>query len=378
MGEVWKARDTRLNRIVAVKRLTARHADRFEQEAHAIAALNHPHICQIHDVGPDYLVLEYIEGRPLYGPLPVTDVLNLGIQIASALAEAHGKGVLHRDLKPANIIVSRSSGSDSPTAKLLDFGLAKLVDQDDDATRTIEGTVLGTAPYMSPEQAEGKLLDARSDIFSFGAVLYEALSGNRAFQGTSTLQVLNAVLHVSPRPLEVLPALERIVRRCLEKDPGLRFQMMSELKAALEETAGLQISARSTESPSVAVLPFADMSPDKDQEWFGDGLAEEIINALTHIPGLKVIARTSAFAFKGRQEDVRRIAQALGVANVLEGSVRKAGNRVRVTAQLITAADGSHLWSDRYDRELADIFAIQDDIAQAITAALKLTLAEPA
>ena len=182
MGEVWKARDTRLGRLVAIKRLMSAHADRFEQEARAIAALNHPHICQIHDIGPDYLVLEYIEGHPLRGPVPPAEAIRLAMQIASALEEAHSKGILHRDLKPANIMVTRSGGtSDSAaasTAKLLDFGLATLMGADDDATRTADGIVIGTAAYMSPEQAEGKPLDARSDIFSFGAVLYELLSGH--------------------------------------------------------------------------------------------------------------------------------------------------------------------------------------------------------
>jgi len=368
MGEVWKARDTRLDRTVAVKRLTGRHSARFEQEARAIAALNHPNICQLYDVGPDYLVLEYVQGQPLKGPLPPDEAVRLAIQIASALEEAHGHGILHRDLKPANVMVT-AKGS----VKLLDFGLAKLThDSSDrvDATKTIEGTILGTAAYMAPEQAEGKPLDARSEVFSFGAVLYEMLSGSHAFTGESTVRILSAVLRDEPGPLKAPAALERIVRRCLEKNPEDRFQTMAELKTALEQIPAKRVEQR----PSIAVLPFSNMSTDKEDEYFSDGLAEEIINLLAQIPGLKVIARTSAFAFRGKEIDIRKVAEALGVATVLEGSVRRVGNRIRVTAQLITAADGSHLWSQRYDREMADVFAVQDEVAAAIAAALHVRL----
>jgi serine/threonine protein kinase/Tfp pilus assembly protein PilF len=375
MGEVYKARDTRLDRTVAIKRLKGQHTARFEQEARAIAALNHPNICTLHDIGPDYLVMEYVEGKPLQGPLRVEDAMKLALQIAAALEEAHGRGILHRDLKPGNILVTGKGA-----AKLVDFGLAKLItDSESDVTKTIEGTVMGTAAYMAPEQAEGKPLDARSDIFSFGAVLYEMLSGTRVFGGTSTAQVLSAVLRDEPAPLPAalkIPAeLDRVIRRCLRKAPAERFQSMAEVKGALG-----QISARtSEEQPSIAVLPFANMSADKENEYFSDGLAEEIINELAHVPGLKVIARTSAFAFRGKEQDIRKIAEALGVRTILEGSVRRAGNRIRVTAQLIDALDGSHLWSERYDRELADVFAIQDEIAQAIAAVLQIKLsAEPA
>jgi TolB-like protein/Flp pilus assembly protein TadD len=355
MGEVWKARDTRLGRIVAIKRLNGQHGERFEQEARAVAALNHPHICQIFDIGPDYLVLEYIDGKPIAGPLPVDEVLRLAIQIASALEEAHGRGILHRDLKPANILVT-AKGS----AKLLDFGLAKQTAVSD-ATRTIEGTISGTPAYMAPEQIEGKPCDARSDVFSFGAVLYEMIAGSRAFDGMAS------VLRDDPK---APPALGSVVLRCLAKQPGQRFQTIAEVKAALESAIGNPVE----KTPSIAVLPFANMSRDADDEYFSDGLAEEIINALTQIAGLKVIARTSAFAFKGKNEDIRRIAEALGVTNVLEGSVRRAGSRLRVSAQLIHAADGTHLWSQRFDRELTDVFAVQDEIAAAIAGALKVKL----
>lgn len=364
MGEVWKARDTRLGRTVAIKRLVS-HLDRFEQEARAISALNHPHICQIYDVGPDYLVLEYIDGQPMRGPLPVAEAIRAILPVAAALEEAHRRGILHRDLKPANILVTRSG-----TAKLLDFGLAKLLDGETDATQTADGMIVGTATYMSPEQAQGQPADVRSDIFSFGAVVYELIAGRRAFTGNTSVQILAAVLHEDPSPLESGTDLDRIVMRCLRKRPADRFNSMSEVREALQ-----QLLDRPAQSqPSIAVLPFANLSADRENEYFSDGLAEEIINALTRIPGLKVTARTSAFAFRGKDQDVRRIGEALDVRTVLEGSVRRSGNRIRVTAQLINAADGYHLWSERYDGELADVFAVQDEIATAIAAALKVKL----
>jgi serine/threonine protein kinase/tetratricopeptide (TPR) repeat protein len=362
MGEVWKARDTRLDRIVAVKRLKGQQVSasgkaRFEQEARAIAALNHPNICTLHDVGPDYLVMEFIEGHSPSGPLPLSDALALAAQIADALMEAHAHGILHRDLKPANILITAKG-----TVKLLDFGLAKIT-MDSAATQTQSGAILGTPLYMSPEQAEGKPLDARSDIFSFGAVLYEILTGVRAFDS------LAALLRDSPAPLQS-PAAE-LVMRCLAKQPSGRFQSMEDVKVALQNVG---LKPPEQHQPSIAVLPFANMSRDADDEYFSDGLAEEILNVLAQVSGLKVIARTSAFAFKGKNEDVRGIAEALGVTNILEGSVRRAGSRIRITAQLIHAADGSHLWSQRYDRELTDVFAVQDEIAVAIAGALRLKL----
>src|SRR5262245_1202416 len=368
MAEVWKARDTRLGRTVAIKRITASHVDRFQQEARAIAALNHPHICQIHDVGPDYLVLEYIDGKAPAGPLPLPETVRIAVQIAGALEAAHAQGLLHRDIKPGNVVIA-SNGS----AKLLDFGLVKSVSSDTELTRTTDGVVVGTAAYMSPEQAEDRTLDARSDIFSFGALLYEMVSGRRAFNGTSRIEILYAVLHDDPVPLPP-SVLEPIVRQCLHKAPSRRFQNIGAVREALESAARTLAESAGSPRRSIAVLPFANMSADPENEYFSDGLAEEIINALTHIPDLKVIARTLAFAFKGKHEDVRGIAKALAVAHVIERSVRKAGNRIRITAQLITAAYGTHLWSERYDRELADVFAIQDEIAQAIASALQVKL----
>ena len=260
----------------------------------------------------------------------------------------------------------------STGTKLLDFGLAKIAaDSADSATGTIAGTVLGTAAYMSPEQAQGQQADARSDVFSLGAVMYELVSGKSVFARSNLLDTLNAVVRDEP-PLLESPAAD-IVKRCLAKQPSQRFQTMAEVKAALQQLRTKKPARVSTAS-SIAVLPFANMSRDADDEYFSDGLAEEIINALPQVPELKVIARTSAFAFKGKNEDIRRIADALGVTHILEGSVRRAGTRIRVTAQLIHAADGTHLWSQRYDREMSDIFEVQDEIAAAIASALKLKL----
>ena len=319
MGEVWKARDTRVDRVVAIKRLKAEHAERFEREARAIAALNHPHICQLYDVGPDYLVMEYVEGEILTGPVPVADAVRLAVQIAEALTAAHRKGIVHRDLKPANILVAESG------AKLLDFGLAQMDAplMSGDGTISVAlsepGVIVGTVAYMSPEQAQGQAVDARSDVFSFGAVLYEVLSGRRAFRGDTPFATITAVINERPPALEAPAALGRIVSRCLAKQPGDRFQTMAEVRAALEQAAVSPAAQRS----SIAVLPFANMSRDPDDEYFSDGLAEEIINLLAHVAGLKVTARTSSFAFRGKEQDIRRIAETLGVANVLEASVRR-------------------------------------------------------
>jgi serine/threonine protein kinase len=236
MGEVWKARDTRLGRIVAIKRLRTEHSARLEQEARAIAALNHPHICQIYDVGPDYLVMEYVEGAEVCGPMPMEQAVRLAVQIVSALEEAHGKGVLHRDLKPANILVTTKGA-----AKLLDFGLAKLA-VDLDLTQTLAGAVMGTPLYMAPEQAEGKTADERSEVFSFGAVLYEMLTGKRAFDSIA------AVVRDNPTMSEAPVELQQIATRCLAKRPTDRFQTMAEIKAALEAITE-SLASRSSPAP---------------------------------------------------------------------------------------------------------------------------------
>jgi TolB-like protein len=244
-----------------------------------------------------------------------------------------------------------------------------------DATQTAPltqaGAVMGTAAYMSPEQTKGLEVDARSDIFSFGAVLYEMLSGRRAFARQSSIETMSAILRDEPAALDVPPDVSAIVTRCLRKSAADRFQTIGEVRAAIEQA----LSKPAEKLPSIAVLPFANMSADKENEYFSDGLAEEILNLLAKIPGLKVIARTSSFAFRGKEQDITGIAEALRVQNILEGSVRRSGNRIRVTAQLIQASDGTHLWSERYDRDMTDVFAIQDEIGQAISLALQVRLA---
>jgi TolB-like protein/Tfp pilus assembly protein PilF len=372
MGEVYKARDTRLDRTVAIKVLPAPVADdpdrlrRFEHEARAIASLNHPHICQLYDIGPGYLVLEHIDGAPLRGPVAEAEAVRQAIQIARALEAAHDRGILHRDLKPMNVLVTRDG-----TVKLVDFGLAKLMrsgtPDPDDITQTmahtVAGAVLGSPGYMSPEQAAGQALDIPSDVFSFGIVLHELLSGVRASHEGDAF-----------RSGQVRPALARIVRRCLAANPRERFQTMAEVRVVLELASTELMSVPSGSRPSIAVLPFANMSADKENEYFGDGLAEEVINALAQVSGLQVAGRTSSFQFRGKDIELVEVGRRLNVHHLLEGSVRRAGNRVRVTAQLIKVADGFHLWSERYDREWTDIFAIQDEITHAITSALRIRL----
>jgi len=312
MGEVYRARDTRLGRTVAVKVVHTQFSARFETEARAISALNHPNICTLHDVGPNYLVMEFVEGETLAarlkdGPLPAEGAARLATAIADALAAAHAKGMAHRDLKPGNVMITPEG-----RVKLLDFGLAKMLEASDpDATRTVEGAVLGTFAYMSPEQLQGKPSGAASDVFTFGAVLYEMLSGRRAFH--------TAGLREDPEPLKGVAAdLAAIVTRCLRKNPGDRYPGMAEVKAALDRST----TAPTETAPSIAVLPFANMSGDKDNEYFSDGLAEEILNALTRVDGLKVTARTSSFAFRGKEADIRTIAETLGVRTILEGSMQ--------------------------------------------------------
>ena len=298
---------------------------------------------------------------------------------------------MHRDLKPDNVFLTSDD-----LIKILDFGLARFAkvepeaDTSDEALTaaraTTPGTVLGTMGYMSPEQARGREADHRSDIFSVGAILYEMLRGQRAFHGESSADTLSAILNQDPPSLvegnlDVPLALERIVKRCLEKDAARRFQSAKDLAFTLETISDLKRASdqrrrtpAADATPSIAVLPFADMSPQKDQDYFCEGMAEEIINALAKIEGLRVAARTSTFQFKGKAEDIRTIGEALNVKTVLEGSVRTAGSRLRVTAQLIGVSDGYDIWSDRYDGTMEDVFAIQDEIASKIVGALKVKL----
>jgi serine/threonine-protein kinase len=405
MGEVYKARDTRLDRAVAIKVLPSNLSSnpelraRFDREAKNISSLSHPNICTLYDVGHeeghDFLVMEFLEGETLAdrlkrGPLPIGEVLKISIEIADALDKAHRRGMVHRDLKPANLFLT-----DHGATKILDFGLAKSAVETDSGEAvtlselplTSPGATVGTIAYMSPEQARGEPLDARSDLFSFGVLLYETTIGCRPFSGATTAILFDAILNRRPKPMTELnpktpPDLERIITRLLAKSSASRYQsaqaVLEELRAARDSVRGGFGSSGTVpdRTPSIAVLPFANLSADPEQEYFSDGLAEETINALTQVSGLKVIARTSAFAFKGKNEDIRKIAETLGVTNVLEGSVRRAGGRIRVTAQLIQAIDGTHLWSQRYDRETVDVFAIQDEISAAIADQLKVRLTE--
>jgi serine/threonine-protein kinase len=385
MGEVHLAEDTSLHRRVALKFLPAHLAAdpdlraRFQREAQAAARLDHPVIVTIHDVGEldgrPYIAMQFVEGRALSHycreePLPVAGIARLVAQVCDGLAAAHAAGVTHRDIKPANILVDREM-----RPRILDFGLAS-VRGSEDLTRT--GSTLGTVAYMSPEQAQGQPAGHRSDLFSVGIVLYELVAGRTPFRRESEAATLRAIVADDPEPLARYKAdapaeLQRIVSKCLAKRADERYQSAADLAADLRvlERSG---SGPTAATPSIAVLPFTNMSADPENEYFSDGLTEELLNVLAKNPGLKVTGRTSSFAFKGKQEDLRLIGQKLGVGVLLEGSVRKAGNRVRITAQLVNAADGFHLWSESYDRVLDDIFVLQDDIARAVAGALNVTL----
>ena len=404
MGEVYRARDLRLGREVAVKVLpeavaaNAERLARFEREARTVAGLNHPNIVTLYSIeeedGVRFLTMELVEGQTLtsltHGPgLSVGRLLEIAVSLVEALVAAHERDVVHRDLKPGNVMLGREG-----RVKVLDFGLAKYARADEHAGRDSERTrsvpiskedqVVGTLPYMAPEQLRGEPADARTDLFALGAILYELTAGRRPFHGASSAELASSILRDTPTPLtEVRPELpkelDRLVRRCLEKDPRGRYQTaldlgreLKRLKQTLEGHGKLNPSKE--ETPSIAVLPFVNRSRDEEDEYFSDGLADELLNVLSKIPGLKVAARTSSFQFKGKNEDVALIGEKLRVATLLEGSVRKAGTRVRVSVQLVKVPDGYHLWSEVYDRKLEDIFAVQDDIAQAVVKELRTTL----
>jgi serine/threonine protein kinase/Tfp pilus assembly protein PilF len=400
MGEVYRAMDPRLQRSIALKVLPdgmARDPERlarFQREARAVAALNHPHIVTIFSVeesgGIHFLTMELVEGQPLdrmitANGLPVRQIVDIAIALADALCAAHEKGIVHRDLKPANIMVTGEG-----RVKVLDFGLAKDVRSagSDDLTRTSihqtqAGMVMGTPAYMSPEQLSARPLDHRADIFSLGVVLYEMATGKHPFVGHSSAELISSVLRDTPPSLtgirsDLPTGLVLIIQRCLQKDPSQRFQtardVVKELQALANRSSGSSAAGAQDAGQSVAVMPFQSLSADPENEYFSEGLAEEILNALSQVEGLRVAARASSFYFKGKPTEMSEIASKLHVANLLQGSVRRAGNRVRVTVQLVDAANGFQLWSERYDRQMEDIFEIQDDIARSIAERLKLTL----
>lgn len=412
MGEVYRARDLRLGREVALKVLPServadpRRRARFEREARAVASLNHPHIVTLFSLeeseGTSFLTMELVEGETIAsvvarGPVESGALLRVASEITEAVAYAHGRGILHRDLKPSNVMLTADG-----RVKVLDFGLAKLRRAEREG-RPASGeaetptelltdghVVMGTPAYMSPEQAEGRPLDERSDLFSLGILLYELASGQRPFRGRSTLSVLAAVLHEAPRPLEQLspaipPGFVEAVMRCLEKDPAARYPTARALKADLDalsrpvegKTVSLVPSIHVPPAPnrsSVAVLPFLNLTPDPENEFFADGVTEDVIAQLSKLRSLKVISRTSVTRVRRREESLREIAARLGVSSVVEGSIRRAGDRVRIVAQLVDVETEACLWGETFDRRLTDIFEIQAEVALRIAEGLRLEL----
>jgi len=453
MGVVWRAEDLELQRPVALKFLTLetlRRKDmraRFLREARTAAALNHPGICTIYEVGEvepagagqriPFIAMELVEGRTLEecsrseGRLSLSAITEIALQVAEGLAAAHAQGIVHRDLKPANVMLTEDG-----RAKILDFGLAKPQDPStaEDAAGTAmatisaemtrEGRILGTVAYMSPEQAEGKPVDTRSDVFSFGILLYRLASGELPFSGETSASTLAKILEAEARPLAetregLPPDLDRIVRRCLQKRPDHRYNDTRDLVAALRDlqttgdtdvarpigperrrpsgwlwvallvalVAVVAVITRSrwfpestpevtivADKPSVAVLPFRNLSPDAENEYFSAGVTEEIISKLSRIDALEVASRSSVAKYKDADRDVREIGEELGVRYLLDGSLRRSGDRVRITAQLVDGSTGRNLWSEEFDGSLDDVFAMQEETALKIAAQLDLHL----
>ena len=397
MGVVWRAHDESLDREIAVKFLPEEFADdperraRFEREAKAVAALNHPNIVTIYSVeeaeGHFFFTMEMVDGEPLSkiipeDGLPLERVLDLAIPLAGAINAAHERGIIHRDLKPDNIMLAGDG-----LVKILDFGLAQFrqglmsnaaADSSATTMRREEG-ISGTLRYMSPEQIRGETPDHRTDLFSFGVILFQMSTGRLPFLDATAADALASILKDAPLNVddvkpELPRQLSRIVARCLEKQVRRRTQSALDLRNQLEQLKHERVSMKEKYGPSIAVLPFVDMSPERDQEYFCEGMAEEILNALSRIRGLRVASRTSSFRFRNATADSRDIGKQLRVGTLLEGSVRRSGGRLRISAQLVDVDEGYHLWSERYDRELTDVFEIQDEIARSIARALQVTL----
>ena len=414
LGVVYEAEDTNLGRHVALKFLTPSMANdenllqRFQREARAASALNHPNICTIHGIeqfeSQHFIVMELLDGESLAdrirrAPIDIDLLLKLGVQIADALESAHSKGIVHRDLKPANIFVT-SRGQ----AKILDFGLAKIDLQKPNAASNVPtaiadgltsaGATMGTVAYMSPEQARGEITDARTDLFSIGTVLYQMATAVLPFQGDTSAVVFDAILNRDSQPAnEVNPSLPvelgRIIGRALEKDRDLRYQSATELKSELKRLkrdldsgrhSGETSAIHSTSAPqaakerSIAVLYFENLSGMKEDEYLRDGITEDITTELSKISGLRTFFRANMLPYRDKSVTAGQVGKELGASHVLAGSLRRLGNRLRINAQLIDAATEFPLWSERYDREMEDVFAVQDEIAQKIAAALRITL----
>ena len=398
MATVYLAQDSKHDRVVALKVLHPDLAaslgpDRFLREIKLAARLNHPHILPLFDSGSAdgmlYYVMPYVEGESLRErldrdkKLPIDEAIRLAQGIASALDYAHRQGIVHRDVKPENVMLYEGM------PMVMDFGIAKAVSAAGSETLTQTGMMVGTPAYVSPEQAAGEInLDGKSDQYSLACMLYEMISGERPFAGNSPQSIMAKRFTETPKPLQELrssvPAsVDWAVTKAMSTETSGRFATSAQFAQALvsgnlstpTDTDTLPKTSVS-QAKSVAVLPFANMSADAENEYFADGMAEEIINALSKIQGLRVASRTSSFAFKGKNEDIGDIGKKLKVSTVLEGGVRKMGNRLRITAELVNVADGYHLWSERYDREIEDVFAIQDDISQAIVKALRVILSE--